>query len=96
VQNSPHITLKIQSVDQGVVSVRIRRMLPLVKLKEAYCSLQGLSKELTYLSFDGDVIKDTDTANSLLLQEGDMLDVFVKHPAEAGDGASLENNSLST
>ncbi|KAM8712726.1 hypothetical protein ACLKA7_013113 [Drosophila subpalustris] len=95
VQVSPHITLKLQSVGRVVVPFRIRRTMPLVKLRDAYCSQMGLAKELTFISFDGDKINDAETADSLLLEENDLLDVFVRHQAEAGDGASLVNNTLS-
>ncbi|XP_034477832.1 small ubiquitin-related modifier 2-A-like [Drosophila innubila] len=95
VQVSPHITLKVQSVGRGVVPFRIRRTMPLVKLRDAYCSQMGLCKELTFMSFDGDKIDDTETADSLLLEQDDMLEVFVKHQVEAGDGVTLGNNTLS-
>ncbi|KAH8370012.1 hypothetical protein KR093_001858, partial [Drosophila rubida] len=83
-QVSPHITLKIQSANRGVVPFRIRRMMSLGKLKDAYCSQMGLPKELTILCFDGDKINEDETASSLFLEEGDMLEVFVKHQAAAG------------
>ncbi|KAH8261112.1 hypothetical protein KR044_003600 [Drosophila immigrans] len=95
VQISPHITLRLQSFNRGVVPFRIRRMLSLGKLKDAYCSQMGLPKELTVLCFDGDKINEEETASSLFLEEDDLLEVFVKHQAEAGDGATLGSNTLS-
>ncbi|KAH8407404.1 hypothetical protein KR222_003363 [Zaprionus bogoriensis] len=88
-QISYHVTLKMQSEDRGVLLFRIRRQMPLSKLKDAYCSRTGMPKERTFLTFDGERIDDGDTATSLDLEEGDILDVMVQRQSQAGDGASL-------
>ncbi|XP_064543218.1 small ubiquitin-related modifier 3 [Drosophila montana] len=93
---SPHITLKMQSADRGVVLFRIRRLMPLGKLKDAYCSQMGLSKDLASLSFDGERINDNDTANSLELEDEDMMDVLMKRQSEAGDAAIRPADSTSS
>ncbi|EDW08804.2 small ubiquitin-related modifier 2-A [Drosophila mojavensis] len=81
----PHITLKMQSADRGVVLFRIRRLMPLGKLKDAYCSQMGLAKDMAMLSFDGEQISDSETANSLELEDEDIMDVQMKRQSEAGD-----------
>ncbi|XP_030081005.1 small ubiquitin-related modifier 2-A-like [Drosophila hydei] len=85
----PHITLKMQSADGGVVLFRIRRLMPLGELKAAYCSQMGLAKDLASLFFDGEQINDNETANSLELQDEDLMDVLMKQQFEAGDAPAL-------
>lgn len=86
VQISYHITLKMQSEDRGLLLFRIRRQMALSKLKDAYCSRTAMPKEHTFLTFDGRRIDGTETATSLELEEGDILDVMVQHNQQAGDG----------
>ncbi|ALC42560.1 maker126 [Drosophila busckii] len=75
----------MQSAERDVVVFRIRRQMPMGKLKDAYCSHMGMSKELTYLSFDGQRINDNETAITLELLEDDMLEVLMKRQNDAGD-----------
>lgn len=87
VQNTYHITLKMQSEERGLLLFRIRRQMALSKLKDAYCSRTGMLKDKTYLTFDGQRIEADETATSLGLEEGDILDVMVERNPQAGDGA---------
>lgn len=96
-QISYHITLKMQSEERGLLLFRIRRQMALSKLKDAFCSRTGLRKEQTFLTFDGLRIDGNDTATSLELEEGDILDVMVQRNQQAaGDGVgSLTPSTLS-
>ncbi|KAH8396643.1 hypothetical protein KR215_001779 [Drosophila sulfurigaster] len=88
VQISPHITVKVHSANLGVVSFRIGRTMLLGKLKDAYCSKMHLPKEFALLYFDGIRIDDGESAASVFLDEGDLLEVCMKHQDEAGDNAT--------
>ncbi|CAG9833526.1 unnamed protein product [Diabrotica balteata] len=74
--DSEHINLKVLGQDNAVVQFKIKKHTPLKKLMTAYCERAGISTQVVRFRFDGNPINDTDTPNSLEMDEGDTIEVY--------------------
>jgi len=63
---------------EGKGEQHIKRSTPLKKLMEAYCKRQGLSQASVRFVFDGNRVQGTETADSLEMDDQDVIDVLVE------------------
>ncbi|CAI2383127.1 unnamed protein product [Moneuplotes crassus] len=76
--NETRINIKVKNQDGGEIFFKIRRGTMLKKLMDAYCQRQGLMVSTCRFIFDGERIKETDTPDSLSMEEGDEIDLMVE------------------
>ena len=70
--NSEYIKLSVE----GEVSFRVKKTMPLEKLKKKYSERIGVSVHTLMFCFEGHRIHDDDTAENLELEEGDTIEVI--------------------
>ncbi|KAK3912841.1 Small ubiquitin-related modifier 2-A [Frankliniella fusca] len=75
-QEVEYINLKVLGQDSAVVQFKIKKKTPLRKLMHAYCERQNLDSKVARFRFDGEPINETDTPESLKLDEGDTIEVY--------------------
>ncbi|KAE8746093.1 hypothetical protein FOCC_FOCC007217 [Frankliniella occidentalis] len=75
-QEVEYINLKVLGQDSAVVQFKIKKKTPLRKLMHAYCERQNLDSKVARFRFDGEPINESDTPESLKLDEGDTIEVY--------------------
>merc|ERR1712087_604655 len=73
-----HVNLKVCGQDGSVVQFKIKRNTQLKKLMGAYCDRQGLDVNQIRFRFDGTPITETDTPQTLDMEDDDTIDVFTQ------------------
>ncbi len=56
----------------------MKKSMSLKKLKDYYCAKKDLGTNSCVFIFDGETLKDDDTAYKLDMENGDEISVFVK------------------
>ncbi|KAH8401212.1 hypothetical protein KR009_003697, partial [Drosophila setifemur] len=71
-------TVWLQTCDERRSKCQVNRFQPLIPiLRMKYSEARGAFNGQMRLKFDGQVIKDHDTCESLDLAENDLIDVFI-------------------
>ncbi|CAI2381917.1 unnamed protein product [Moneuplotes crassus] len=73
-----HINIKVKNQDGAEIFFKIKKSTNLKKLMDAYCSRQGLMANTCRFIFDGERLRETDTPNSVEMENGDEIDVMVE------------------
>ncbi len=78
--------LSVKVVDQegNDLFFKIKKNTSLKKVMDAYCERQGKTRGLVRFLFEGHRIQDNDTPDTLELEDGDMIQVFLEQ--QGGDG----------
>eukprot|EP00051_Salpingoeca_urceolata_P032136 m.14441 g.14441 ORF g.14441 m.14441 type:complete len:94 (+) comp4799_c0_seq1:1404-1685(+) len=82
-EKADYINLKVLAQDNTEVHFKIKRSTPLKKLMDAYCSRQGLDKQNVRFMLDGQRINDTDTPETLDMEDNDAIDVMTQQTGGA-------------
>ena len=78
--DATHINLKV-SDSSAEIYFKIKRSTPMKKLMDAFCKRQGKLMESMRFLIDGNRINETDTPDSLDLEDGDTIEA---HRAQTG------------
>ncbi|OAF64618.1 Small ubiquitin-related modifier 1 [Intoshia linei] len=73
-----YINLKVCEQEGTEVLFKIKRTTPMRKLMKAFTEKTAMRYETSRFRFDGDPINETDTPNSLGLEDGDCIDAFAQ------------------
>jgi len=76
--STEHINIKVKSQDGSEIFFKIKKSTNLKKLMDAYCQRQGLQANSCRFIFDGERIKETDSPQTLEMENGDEIDVMVE------------------
>lgn len=63
--------------DNGIIQFKIKKHTPLRKLMIAYCERSFLAKEAVRFRFDGAPVNELDTPETLEMEEGDTIEVYL-------------------
>ncbi|KAL7637174.1 UNVERIFIED_CONTAM: hypothetical protein RMT77_011886 [Armadillidium vulgare] len=75
-KTSEHINLKVVGQDGQIVHFKIKKHTQLKKLINAYCEKSKLVPSTVRFRFDGQPIAESDTPQSLEMEDGDTIEVF--------------------
>ncbi|KAK9449418.1 ubiquitin-related domain-containing protein [Limtongia smithiae] len=80
--SAEHLNIKVTD-NNNEVFFRIRRSTALKKLIDTFCERQGKARNSLRFLYDGERVNDTDTPDTLGMQDGDTLEV---HQEQIGGG----------
>jgi hypothetical protein len=90
-QAPTHLNVNVKDQDGNDLYFKIKKHTPLKKVMDAYCERQGKARGLVRFLFEGTRVQDNDTPDSLELEDGDMIQVFLEQQggedSQAGDDA---------
>jgi hypothetical protein len=78
------LNVKVVDQDGNDLFFKIKKHTALKKVMDAYCERQGKTRGLVRFLFEGHRIQDNDTPDTLELEDGDMIQVFLEQ--QGGDG----------
>lgn len=70
----------------------MKRTTKLKKLMETYCSRQGFPLTSVRFIYEGEIIKETDTPESLKMEDNDELDAMIEQHGGSGISVLMINN----
>ena len=82
------INLCVKAVDGSEVKFNVRRTAHLKKLMNTYCEQRSVQREGTRFMFNGTRIQDEDTVESLDMEDGDIIEIFVE---QTGGSSTTDN-----
>lgn len=77
------VTLKVTSQDGEAVFFKVSRKTPMRKLMSAYSGRTGAAADTLRFLFEGHRIADADTAETLDMDDGDIIDVVLQQTGGA-------------
>ncbi|CCW60221.1 unnamed protein product [Phytomonas sp. EM1] len=77
------ISLKVVNADGAEMFFKIKRGTQLRKLFDAYCNRQSISRNSIRFLFEGMVIDDMNTPDSLKMTDDDIIDAMVEQTGGA-------------
>ncbi|KAK9291944.1 hypothetical protein L1049_019896 [Liquidambar formosana] len=83
-----HVTIKVQRQHVFDIYLRIKRDLPLRELKICYCDRLGLEYDTVRFTYDGIKIGNSQTAEELGMEDGDVIDAWSDQMAGGGGGGA--------
>lgn len=85
--------LNVKVCDQGGQELffKIKIHTQLKKVMNAYCERQAVARGLVRFLFEGERIQDNDTPESLSMEDGDMIQVFVEQ--HGGEGTEADEDA---
>lgn len=86
-QKAGAINIKVKDQNEGETFFRIKGHTKLGKVFDAYCDRQSLARNTVRFLFEGSRIQDTDTPESLEMQDGDMVQAMLEQTGGAEDEA---------
>jgi hypothetical protein len=89
-----HLNLGVKDQDGNDLCFKVKKLTPLKKVMDAYCQRQGKTRELVRFLFEGTRVQDNDTPDSLQLEDGDMIQVFVEQQGGAGSQAGGDADAV--
>jgi len=72
------INIKVLSPDGGEIWFKLKKNTSLGKLMSAYCERQSISSNSIRFLFDGRRVNDKDTAETLGLEDNDVIDCVIQ------------------
>ncbi|OSX75169.1 hypothetical protein BU14_0251s0009 [Porphyra umbilicalis] len=75
--SSEQVNIKVRDSEGNEVQFRIKKKTQLKKLMDAYCGRMGTSVGTYRFLFDGNRINDTDTPESLEMEDMDVIDAVL-------------------
>jgi hypothetical protein len=84
-QAPTHLNVSVRDQDGNDLLFKIKKSTPLKKVMDAYCERQGKNRTLVRFLFEGSRVQDNDTPDSLELEDGDMIQVFLEQ--QGGEGS---------
>jgi hypothetical protein len=88
-QAPTQLSVKVVDQDGNDLFFKIKKHTALKKVMDAYCERQGKTRGLVRFLFEGHRIQDNDTPDTLELEDGDMIQVFLEQQGgedgEAGE-----------
>ncbi|KAK9291770.1 hypothetical protein L1049_019720 [Liquidambar formosana] len=79
-----HVTIKVHRQQAPDVFLRIKRDIPLRRLKIFYCDQHGLEYDTIRFTYDGVKIGNSQTANELGMVDGDVIDTWSEQDGGCG------------
>jgi hypothetical protein len=87
-QAPTQLNVKVVDQDGNDLFFKIKKNTALKKVMDAYCERQGKTRGLVRFLFEGHRIQDNDTPDTLELEDGDMIQVFLEQQGgDGGDGS---------
>jgi hypothetical protein len=87
-QAPTQLNVKVVDQDGNDLFFKIKKHTALKKVMDAYCERQGKTRGLVRFLFEGHRIQDNDTPDTLELEDGDMIQVFLEQQGgDGGDGS---------
>lgn len=75
--SSEQVNIKVRDSEGNEVQFRIKKKTQLKKLMDAYCARMGTSVGTYRFLFDGNRVNDTDTPESLEMEDMDVIDAVL-------------------
>ena len=72
------INLRVVSQDGNETFFKMKRMTQIGKLMNAWCQRQGVNLNAVRFLFDGERLRESQTPESLEMEDGDVIDVMVE------------------
>ncbi|PVH68941.1 ubiquitin-like protein, partial [Cadophora sp. DSE1049] len=72
------INIKVKDQNEGETFFKIKGHTKLGKVFDTYCDRQSLARNTVRFLFEGARIQDTDTPDSLEMQDGDMVQAMLE------------------
>jgi small ubiquitin-related modifier len=72
------LNINVKSQEGNVICFKLKKTTLLKKMIESYCSKNGLHPKSVRFIFEGERIKDSDTPESLGMDDGDEIDAMVE------------------
>ena len=72
------ISLKVVSQDGNEVEFRVKKHTSMAKVMDTYCGRMALSKASVRFLYDGNRVNGIDTAETLEMEDGDIIDVVLQ------------------
>jgi len=82
--NPEYIKLKVMGQDGNILLFKVKRHTALKKLMRTYCGTAGLALQTSRFSFAGTRINESDTPQSLDMEDGDTIEVFQQQSGGEG------------
>jgi Ubiquitin-2 like Rad60 SUMO-like len=83
-QAPTQLNVKVVDQDGNDLFFKIKKHTTLKKVMDAYCQRQGKTRGLVRFLFEGQRIQDNDTPETLEMEDGDMIQVFLEQ--QGGEG----------
>lgn len=72
------LNLKLQALEGGHIIFKLKRTTSLEKMMTAYCKRMNVLREKSRFLFDGTRLRSNDTPESLEMEDGDVVEVFME------------------
>jgi len=84
------INIKVKDQNEGEAFFKIKGHTKLGKVFDVYCDRQSLARNAVRFLFEGARIQDTDTPDSLEMQDGDMVQAMLEQVGGADEAGSAD------
>ena len=93
-ETTDRLSLRVRDNAQNEIFFAVKKTTRLIKLIDAWCERNGVSRAGKRFLVDGSVIYDEDTPESLDMEDGDIIEVFEEQVGGADEDAPKERSKI--